>query len=144
MNMVLGLPPSEPLNERFEASRIESVYFINNLGSFYFILIVYFTLYIVSVVVMSCKCCSKRKCVKKLDRKLQRKLFCDDIYVVVRESFQMVSLCAYMAFFYKFSLESKGYNVQNISAMVTCLFYLIVPSIVFSNVMCKYNMVENS
>ena len=38
MNMILDLPPSEPLNERFEASRIESVYFINNLGSFYFIL----------------------------------------------------------------------------------------------------------
>ena len=69
INMALELPPSEPLNERFEASRIESIYFINNLGSFYFILMIYFFLYLVSIVVMSCTCCSKRRCVRKLNRK---------------------------------------------------------------------------
>ena len=104
VNTALELPPSEPLNERFEASRIESVYFINNLGSFYFILMAYFLLYFFSLVVMSCRCCSKRKCVKRLDKKLQRKLYCDGVYVVVRESFQMVALCAYLSFFYQFNL----------------------------------------
>ena len=52
INYSLDLPPSEPYNQNFEASRIESIYFINNLGSFYFILMVYFLLYLVLVVIM--------------------------------------------------------------------------------------------
>ena len=105
---------------------------------------IYFSLYIVSVVIMSFKCCSKRKCVKKLDRKLQRKLYCNGVYVVVRESFQMVALCAFLSFFYQFSLGSKGLMTQNITAIVSFVFYICVPSIVFTTVLCKYHMLENT
>ena len=138
VNMALELPFADPLNERFEASGLESIYFINNLGSFYFILMFYFTLYAVYICF---KCCQKLKWVKRLDRKLQRKLYCDGIYVVVRESFQIMVLCGYLSFFYKFSLESKGLIVQKFTAIVSFVFYIFVPFLVFTIVICRYSMV---
>ena len=44
------------MNERFEASRIESKYFINNLGTFYLILVIYLASFILWLVIKLLQC----------------------------------------------------------------------------------------
>ena len=54
---LLDLPPTEPINERFEASRIETRYFINNLGTFYIIFMLYFLMAFFWLFVKLLMCC---------------------------------------------------------------------------------------
>ena len=82
---LLKLPPTDPINERFEASRIETQYFINNLGTFYLIFMLYFIMCFFWLLIKLARCRYKRKCLKRLDRRLYRKLFWNGTYVTIRE-----------------------------------------------------------
>ena len=41
VNEFLGLPPTDPVNEKYETLGIESLYFINNVGTFITVMLVY-------------------------------------------------------------------------------------------------------
>ena len=74
-NMLLSLPPTDPVNEQFQALGFESVYFINNMGSIFLVFISLLILMIVYTILNRCDDGSYR--LEKTLRKLDTYLFWD-------------------------------------------------------------------
>ena len=108
-NGILALPPTEPVNERFELSRIESQYFVNNLGSFYLVILLNIFFVIVWCLIKFIRtCCCDGKRLEKYGRKLYRKLFWNGSTATVKESYLMVILCGFISINYNFKFTSLG------------------------------------
>ena len=135
----LELPLSNPVNERFEASGMESTYYINNLGTFYLIIWLYFLLVIFWLIFLILWMCTDKKCFKKWHYNLQTKLFWNGLIVTVTESFVVVALCTFLSFHESFSFKSYGMKVQNYSLIVIFLAYLIIPLVVLIGVLRNFN-----
>ena len=134
VNDILQLPVTEPVNESFEASGLQSLYFINNLSTFYAIIMFYFFLVVVWIVIYFIRKCKETKNIKKVDKKLRAKLFWNGLIIVVMESFMMVVFCAFITFNKSFEFGSFGLQVQNLT-MITCLLvYILVPIVVLVGV----------
>ena len=74
-NMLLRLPPTDPVNEQFQALGFESVYFINNLGSIFLVFLSLLVLMIVYAILIRYDDRSHR--LDKTIRKLEAYLFWD-------------------------------------------------------------------
>ena len=135
---ILELPFTDPVNERFEASGMESTYFINNLGTFYLIILIYCLVIIFWLISHLIWKCTNLKEFKKIDRKLKAKLFWNGLIVTVIESFIIVALCAFISFYKSFSFQSYGLKVQNYSVIVIFLAYLILPFLVLIGVLRRF------
>ena len=108
INEYLDLVPTGPVNDKFESLGLESKYFINNLGTFFLIIMIYFLLVIIWIIVILMQKCKNGKLIKKLERKLNDTLFWNGLLEVVLESFLMVALCAYISAKYSLDMDSYG------------------------------------
>ena len=129
---------TDPINERYEASGLESKYFINNLGTFYLILFVYFFLVLVWYIVNFIRKYKDCKCLKRLDKKLHKRLFWNGLLAVVFESYLMVSLCAFIAIQNSLSFDAFGQSFQSVSLIVIMTVYITMPMVVLLVVVVKF------
>ena len=83
VNSILDLQPTGPVNEKFETLGLESRYFINNLGTFFVILMLYILLVFIWVILCLLRKCKDCKMLKKLERNLCNRLFWNDWITVV-------------------------------------------------------------
>ena len=83
VNSILDLQPTGPVNEKFETLGLESRYFINNLGTFFVILMLYVLLVFIWVILYLLRKCKDCKILKKLERNLSKRLFWNGLIVVV-------------------------------------------------------------
>ena len=51
VNECLDLLPTDPMNYKLETIGLESEYFVNNLGTFFFILLIYFLLIVIWLII---------------------------------------------------------------------------------------------
>lgn len=143
VNDYLSLEQTDPINERYEASGLESKYFINNLGTFFLILIVYFFFTLLWLVVSFARKWSDCKCLKLLDKKLHRSLFWNGLIAVVFESYLMVSLCAFIAIQNSFSFRVFGQSFQTICLLAIMTVYIVIPFFVLLVVIRRFEQLQN-
>ena len=91
VNSVLKLMPKDPVNEKFETMGLESTYFINNLGSFFFAIMFEFFLVFIWLILGIIGQCSK--IFRKGRYKLGRKLYFNSWITMIFASYLMVVLC---------------------------------------------------
>ena len=70
---LFDLPPQDPVNQNFETIGFETVYFLNNLGSFILVFVVKLLLILIWAALYPLARCSKR--FSKLRGKLGRRIF---------------------------------------------------------------------
>ena len=126
----LKLEQTEPINTSAESLGIETTYFVNNLGTFYLLLLLNFLLAFAWCFVELLRRCFDGKGLKKVERRLYRELFWNGTTMTVRESFMMVVLCAFISINYNFSFSSMGMNWQSISVLVLLVVYIVQPIVV--------------
>ena len=108
-NDILSLPPTEPVNMRFELSSLESQYFVNNVGSFYLVILLNILMTLVWCLIKLIRtCCYDGDFLEKYGRKIHRKLFWNGSAAAVRESYLVVILCAFISINYNFNFTSLG------------------------------------
>ncbi len=88
----LQLVPTDPVSEKFETIGMESLYFINNVGSFIFIIAIY--LLAVIVYFLLCLCGNASKKIKRLRKRLRDNIFWEGLIVMIFESFLIVVFCS--------------------------------------------------
>ena len=109
LTRLLSLPPRDPVDENFEALGIESVYFLNNLGTFIFVLAFKVLLCIVWIVLYPLQACSKP--LRKRRKKLGNSIFWNSWITVINESVLLVVLFASIALKYNFEFGKWGQTV---------------------------------
>ena len=134
VNNLLGLTVTDPVSGSFEASGLESLYFINNLSTFYGIILIYILMILVWMILYLIGKCKYSKKIKRVDNKLQSILFWNGLLVTVKESFMIVIFCAFITFKYSFDFQSFGMKFQNISMLLSLTFYIVVPVVVLGGV----------
>ena len=102
----LSLPPSDPVNEKFETIGLESLYFISNLGSFFLFLAFYFVAIAIWIILWPSVCIGQFP--KSTRDKLGRKLFWNSALSSVFESHLIVDLAAFITLRYDWSFDTKG------------------------------------
>lgn len=100
------LEPTDPVSEKFETIGMESLYFINNVGSFIFIIVMYILAIIAYLLMFSCGNASQT--IKKLRKSLRDKIFWEGLMVMIFESFLIVVFCGLIMVKYKLSFETWG------------------------------------
>ena len=144
-NDILNLPPTEPVNERFELSRIESQYFVNNLGSFYTVILLnIFMAFVWCLIKIIRSCCYDGKFLEKYGRKIYRKLFWNGSMATIRESYLVVVLCVFISIKYNFSFTSLGMYWQSTSVIVVLTIYVIVPIVVLAGVLRNFSHLDTN
>ena len=105
VNEILQLAPTDPVNEKFETMGLEDVYFINNVGSFFFFLMLYTLLIMIWALLL---CCKRIKSVNKIVKALSKRLFWNSISSLIFESFLNVVVCGLISFKHNFELGLSG------------------------------------
>ena len=135
---ILKLLPTDPVNEKYESIGLESLYFINNIGSFTFVLLVYFAM-IAAWLLLGISFVLNIQQAKKLQTKLGNKIFWNKGIGLVKESYLVVILCASIALSYNFILSDTGHRVQIWSSLIILSFYIILPIFVLLKVACNFS-----
>ena len=135
---ILKLLPTDPVNEKYESIGLESLYFINNLGSFTFVLLVYFTM-IAAWLLLGISFVLNIQQAKKLQTKLGRKIFWNKGIGLVKESYLVVVICASISLSYNFVFSDTGKQVQIWSTLIILSFYIILPIFVLIKVACYFS-----
>ena len=102
----LDIEPKAPIDEKFEATGFESVYFLDNLGSFGFVLAIYALLLIIWIMLLITK--GRSKWLDKKRKKLGNMIFWNSLIMLVTESFLNVGLCVMIACTHNFEFVSWG------------------------------------
>lgn len=105
----LKLLPTVPVNEKFEAIGFESLYFINNVGTFYFILVFYASLVLIYLLMsLLDKILHDAKTLRKMKSALGKFIFWNKLFQMVVESILIISLAALISLKNKFVWDSFG------------------------------------
>ena len=128
VNDLLDLVPSDPINYKFETIGLETLFFINNMGSFYLVILLEVALIPIWLLFVSFG--RRVKFFKKQGKSLGKRLFCNTCITTIFETFMIVALCALITVKFAFEMEEAGENVQTLSALATFTIYFTVPVIV--------------
>ena len=117
----------EPVNIKFETIGFDSLYFMNNLGTFTLIL---FYQLIVFLVWLALKPFSKKsKSINRKQKRLTTYIFWNNWIVIVQESFVIVLLCVAISLKYNLTFDSSGQIIQTIFCIATTIVYVALPMI---------------
>lgn len=86
--------------------------------------------------------CTERKSLKRIERRLSQNLFWNGTTMMIRESFMMVVLCAFISLSYNFSFTSFGMNWQSISVLVLLIIYIVQPIYILVQVMRNFRYID--
>lgn len=103
----LKLESLEPINEKFESIGLESKYFINNLGTF-FLVLVFYAACVTSFILLWLLSFFNKRYIGKLKARLGEILFWNKLISLVKESFLVVILCALIALTYHYKMDTTG------------------------------------
>ena len=143
VNEILGLAPTDPVNEKFETMGLEDVYFINCVGSFIFFIACYALLIMIWAIFSCFKRCNCR-CINKSAKALSKRLFWNSIASLIFESFLNVVLCGLISFKYNFNLGLSGQGVQTQCALLVFAVYTFIPFILLAYLLCIFNEISKS
>ena len=133
---LLELEPTDPLNPKFEAIGMESLYFINNMGSFYLALL--FNLLLIPFWLIALWLGNSYIWFRKRAKKLRRHMFLNAWITTIFESIIIVALCTLITFKYCFSFSNFGHQVQSISAIFFISVYLTIPIVALLASLLKF------
>jgi hypothetical protein len=119
------MKPSEPINEKFETIGLESVYFMNNLGTFTIVLVLKLMLVLIWYLLYLPANCSRK--ITKLRNKLSRSIFWNSWIVAVVESFLIISLCCAISLKYSIIFETTGETIQSSFCLLCLIIYVLLP-----------------
>ena len=88
---VLEQEASEPINEKYETIGFETIQFINNVGTFFFVMFAYVIMIAIWGILAILQTTSRF--VSKIKTKLGNKLFWNAILVAIIESFLIIAIC---------------------------------------------------
>ena len=83
VNDTLELFHTDPVNEKFESIGLETLYFINNLGSFFLVVMFDLLVCLLILITQFLIWLSPKKCLQKVHQKLNKKMFFNDWIVTV-------------------------------------------------------------
>ena len=129
LNENLDLLPRDPVNDKFETIGLETLYFINNMGTFIFMLALKILLIILWIVLYPLQSCSKW--IRKQRNKLGISMFWNSWITVINQSFIIVGLCAMISFRYSFEFESWGQTLQTTTCMTIMFIYVALPLYIY-------------
>ena len=103
---LLDLLPKDPINDKFETIGYESIYFLNNMGSFALVLLVNFIPFLLWILLGPFQNCSSWLYQKR--EKLGHKIFWSGWITLIMESFMTVALCVMIGLTRNFEFKSWG------------------------------------
>ena len=106
VNQFLDIPPTDPVDEKYETLGFESLYFINNVGTFITVMLVYMIMITFWILMFPISWLSSWVNAQRI--KLGDKIFWAKLYLVILESFMIVFLCCMIAFKYNFEYGTVG------------------------------------
>ena len=121
--------PTDPVNEKFETLGLESLYFINNLGSFFLVILVDILLCILALIIRLILWIKYFSKLKKFSVYLENGMFWKNWISTVMESYLIVSLSGMVLIKYSFDLETWGNQIQTASGILLFVIYLMIPII---------------
>ena len=139
MNQFLDLLPTDPVNYKLETIGLESEYFVNNLGTFFFILLIYLLLALIWLIICIFALICPAKLLRELRAKIGKKLFWNGLVEVTFESYLMVCLCGFITLENRMSFSGFGESFQTYSALVTIAIYMLIPMIAFIGVLANFS-----
>ena len=129
MDSMLDLIPTGPLNSKFEAIGFESLYFINNLGSFFLVLVFGVLLLPIWLLLESIGLYSQWA--KRKANSLSKRLFINTYISTIVESFMIVILCALITVKYATNLDAEKADVHTVTASLAICVYFLLPLVAF-------------
>lgn len=128
LDKLLNLEPTEPINDNFEAVGFESIYLLNNMGTF---AIAYFIWILAAIIALFLKICMKwSKKLKRAYNRLRRKLFFNSLISLFLESYSLISVCCLINLSF-LSFASYGVTVQSVSCILFFIAIILMPLILF-------------
>lgn len=121
----LNMKPSDPVNEKFETIGLESIYFMNNLGTFTLVLASKLILILVWILLYLPASCSRK--VRKLRNKFGQRIFWNSWIVAIVESFLIISLCGAISLKYSIIFDTIGETVQSSFCLFCLSIYVLLP-----------------
>ena len=105
INRILNLNETEPVNANFEAIGLQSIYFLNNMGS----LLIGFMIYFVGLTVIFIlqPFLNKKTWINKYFVKLKKMLLYNSIVAMMMESYSLICVSCLIAC-YNISFQSPG------------------------------------
>ena len=132
----LELEQTEPVDNNFETLGFESLWFINNVGSFFIYLLWCFANVIIYLLVAALNnttgYCFKQK------KKLSKMIFWNKLSMAIFESILVVGLSCYITFRYNPVNNSVGEQVQTFSAVACAIVYIAIPVLGFVRLYCYF------
>ena len=119
------LEATDPVNEKFEAVGLETLYLFHNIGSFIFVIILYAFAILIFLILTIFGSWSQR--IKRWSVKLGQKLFWNSIIVAVLESFLFMSFCCLILWKYSFEFSPWGVAVQSVIGIAIFVGYVYIP-----------------
>ena len=139
-NMLLRLPPTNPVNEQFQALGFESVYFINNMGSIFLVFLSLLILMIVYAILSRYDDRSSR--LEKTLRKLESYLFWDSQLQFLLESYMIITVCCMISLKHSLSFSTFGIAVQTMACLIFFSAIVVVPVVLFRHLMINFQLLD--
>ena len=137
MTKMFDLPPSNPINEKFETVGFETGYFINDLGTFAFVLAFKFLLIIVWTVLIPFQNCSRW--LRKRLINLEKWMLWNSWIITIYESFLIVGLTAMVALKTNFNFDSWGQSIQTSACIFIASIYVALTLFAYFKSMVKFD-----
>lgn len=141
LNDWFGLDSKDPVNEKFETIGMESIYFMNNLGTFVVILLTKVLIVFAWALMYPLELISKK--IRRRRRRLGGKIFWNSWITLVTESFAIVGLCAMISFKYNFEFSSGGQSLQTVVCLATMLLYIVLPLFALFKTMQDFDQITS-
>ena len=136
------MDPTNPVNAKFETIGMDSVYFLNNLGTF----AIYFSLKIILVLLhaLLTPFANRNKWCRKRRKHLGKRIYWNSWIVVVFETFLTTILCILITFKYSFKISSPGLALHSTACLLAAVLYLSVPIFVLTKVLKNFSHLKDS
>ena len=136
LNNWLSLDPTDPVNAKFETIGMDSLYFLNNMGTFTIVLSL--KIMLVFLHALLTPFANRNKWCKRRRRSLTKRIYWNSWIVVVFESFLISALCILITFKYSFEMSSPGLTFQSLSCLLAAILYLSIPIFVLLKVLLNF------
>lgn len=137
VNELLGLEPSDPVNEKFETMGLEDLYFINNVGSFS-IIFAYFCFLVALYLLLYPFEKIFGKVFKRARRHLDKSLFWNAIAGLLFESILNILLCGLITIKYNYD---EGFQAN--LALTIMSVYLTIPFMILIYLIYNFDKLEH-
>jgi hypothetical protein len=139
INKYFGMLPTGPYNEKFEDLGFKSTLFLNNLGTFAVVFLLYFTALLFLVCLT---CCKKHENVNKLGITLREKLVMNFLISMLFESYSQIVICCFINF-KTISWSTTGVNIQTSFAILFFCGCIIFPIWIICRLTKKFDRLQS-